>query len=342
MADDSSRTQPKQPCVQWASTASVETLTARGQLVWRLRRFFNEHNFIEVHTPTICRHTVVDRHIEPVWLSAENLGLSAETAGPARKDSSWFLQTSPEFAMKRLVASGMQAIYQIGPAYRATEVGHKHNIEFTMLEWYRVGDDQAAGIQLLGEVIDAAVDCGQPNVTTYREVFTQKTGLDPVIATATELSAFAGGNLDVDSDWTAEKDEWLNLIFSQLIEPTLGIGRPTVISNYPVNQAALARVSDEDSETAERFELFWNGVELANGYCELTDASELESRNRRVNAQRIEDGHRPLPEDSFLLDAMRAGLPACSGCAVGIDRLVMAALGQDTIDQVMPFPIQRA
>lgn len=319
----------------WQPSSSPEAIEARSEICWRIRSFFHQNGFLEVHTPTLSRDTVVDRYIEPIRVDAKELG----TSGLA---GNLFLQTSPEFCMKRIVASGSSAIYQICPAFRAEESGDHHNPEFMMLEWYRIGDDQRAGVDLLGKLIDAASGCGTPETVTYREAFANHVGCDPIDCSLDQLSRIAADYTGVTLDWGHSRDDWLNLLFSEVVQPQLGRSTPTIVTNYPATQSALARLSESDPATAERFELFWYGTELANGYHELTDASELASRNAIVNQQRKTDGHSALPEDSRLLAAMQSGLPNCSGCALGLDRLVMVALGKNTLADVMAFPIDRA
>ncbi len=292
---------------------------------------------LEVHTPILSQDTVVDRHIDPIVLPGAALAV-ADLA-----DTPFYLQTSPEFGMKRLLAVGMQAFYQIGPVFRAGERGDFHNPEFTMVEWYRAGDGLNAAVELLARLVHQVLNCQQPQVETYQEVFMRLVNCDPLACSVNELAELATTrHLGVDQQWSADRDDWLNLIFSELIQPQLGHAAPLIVTHYPASQSALARVSEQDARTAERFELFISGVELANGYHELLDASELISRNATVAEQRWKDGKERLPLHSRLIDAMQAGLPACSGCALGLDRLVMIATGSRSIDQVIPFPIERA
>jgi len=326
--------------IPFQCTASLETLRLRSQLLARIRDFFESREFIHVETPLLSRDTVVDRHIEPVQVSRSNVLLGA------MDHSILYLQTSPEFAMKRLLASGASAIYQICKAFRKGESGRRHNPEFTMLEWYRVGDDLAEGIRLLADFAKHIFNVEQVEAISFRDVFVQHASVDPFVASIDELrsacethgvdtSAFVG---DLD------RDSWLNLIMSEVIEPQLGTTNPQIVFDWPATLSALARVrvSSEGYEVAERFELFVSGVELANGYHELIDPVELQSRNQKVNQQRNSDGHARLPEESLLLQAMHHGLPACSGVAVGVDRLLMVILEKSSIDEVIAFPIVRA
>lgn len=320
----------------WQPTASLELLLKRSQIVWSVRQFFHSRGFAEVQTPILGRDTVIDRHIDPMRVESTAVACSQAEA------QAFYLQTSPEFSMKRLLAAGMQAIYSLGPVFRAGERGDFHNPEFTMLEWYRVGDNLAQGVQLLSELVQATLNCLPAQVTTYQAAFEEHAQLDPLRADVDELSAVAVKfRLGVDVNWTDDRDLWLDLLFSEVVQPKLGRLQPTIITHYPATQSALAKLT-EDGLTAERFELFIHGIELANGYHELLAADELEQRNSIALSQRANDRKAPLPSTSRLIDAMRAGIPPCSGCALGLDRLIMVATQSQKIDCVIPFPIERA
>lgn len=332
----------------WRPTADVHTLTRRGEIVWRIRNFFHQRNFIEVQPPIIGHDTVVDLNIEPIRIPANFLGCAAldernRNGARASNANELYLQTSPEFSMKRMLAAGMTSIYSIGPVFRAGERGTNHNPEFSMLEWYRLGDGLAAGIAFLDQLIQEVLQLPQAEVLTYQAAFGERVGCDPLDASLAVLAQCGvDAELGVDANWSDDRDTWLDLLFSDLVQPHLGRGRPVIISHYPASQSALAQISREDPRTAERFELFVDGIELANGYHELLDAEELLERNRRIARQRQAAGKPPLPIESRLTAAMRAGIPPCSGCALGLDRLIMVATGKHQIDQVMPFPIERA
>jgi lysyl-tRNA synthetase class 2 len=304
----------------------------------RVRAFFSERRFLEVETPILSHDTVVDRHLDPF--------VTLLNADPRRPDSGkrLFLQTSPEFAMKRLLAAGGEAIYQITRAFRnGGERGRLHNPEFTIVEWYRTGDGLPEGMQLLSDLADVLLARGAANRISYREAFERHVGVQPHAAPLGELiAAAARQNIAAPSGLSQDRDGLLNLLLVELIEPHLGRGRPTILFDYPASQAALARVRHDPDPVAERFELYVDGIELANGYHELLDAGVLRRRNTDANAQRIADGKPPLPEDSRLLDAMEAGLPPCTGVALGFDRVVMIAAGAQSIDEVIAFPIERA
>jgi elongation factor P--(R)-beta-lysine ligase len=313
-------------------TASWDALRLRAELLTRLRTFFATRDFLEVETPLLSADTVIDRHLDPIPVTM-----------PSDGRTMW-LQTSPEFAMKRLLASGAERIYQVTHAFRAAEVGEHHNPEFTMIEWYRVGDSMATGMKLLGELACELLEVDRISQISYAEAFQQFVGIDPHSATVFELErAAASHNMAVPDNMPSEdRDEWLNLLLATLVEPQLGSERPEILFDYPASQAALAQVRDDSPPVAERFELYVNGIELANGYHELLDAATLRERNEQTNRQRVADGKTALPEESRLLSAMEHGLPNCVGVALGFDRLVMIAAGASKLSDVMAFPIDRS
>ena len=319
-------------------TASLPVLQQRAELLKQLREFFHQRDFLEVETPILSADSVIDRHLDPFGVKVFN--------DPLRPDvgSNYWLQTSPEFAMKRLMAAGANAIYQITRAFRAGESGRFHNPEFTMVEWYRAGDDQRAGILLLADLCEVLLPLGRPEPISYADAFQQHLGVNPHIAGIDELrTAAISQHLSIpDTIVPDDQNEWLNLLLVDCIEPQLGMNRPAILYDYPAEQAALATIRPGNPPVAERFELYVKGIEVANGYHELLDADELQRRNRVVNQQRLDDGKPALPEDSRLLRAMQHGLPPCAGVALGFDRLVMLAVGANSIDQVLAFPIDRA
>jgi lysyl-tRNA synthetase class 2 len=321
-------------------------LRFRAGLLQRLRKFFDDRGFVEVETPVLSADAVVDVHLDPISVTLFNDPRNRKSG------STMWLQTSPEFAMKRLLASGAERIYQITKAFRAGESGSQHNPEFTIVEWYRVGDSMQAGMDLLAELATVTLGSQQVERLSYEAAFRQHVGLNPHTATAHELATRTEQlqrtpPLGLGHD----RDAWLNYLLAECVERKLGRERPVILFDYPASQAALSRLRRADStagpeclsyEVAERFELYVNGVELANGYHELLDAEILRERNRTANAARIADGRYAVPEESRLLAAMDHGLPACSGVALGFDRLVMVAAGAGTLPEVMAFPIDRA
>ncbi|MBA4016447.1 MAG: EF-P lysine aminoacylase GenX [Pirellula sp.] len=319
-------------------TADWPTLRLRAELLRKTRAFFHERGFLEVETPILSADTVVDRHLDPLTTTLEGIG-------PPR---TLYLQTSPEFAMKRLMAAGGEAIFQIAHAFRQGERGARHNPEFTLVEWYRKGDDYAAGMRLLSDFCEALLGRGPAACVTYRQAFLEHIGVDPLTATTADIANVARSRAPEaaaafdSSAHPADRDAWLDLLLTGLVEPHLGIGQPTILCDYPPSQAALARVRNNDPPVAERFELYVDGFELANGYHELLDAQTLLRRNEESNQLRAADGKPTLPAESRLLAAMRHGLPPCTGCALGFDRVVMLAAGKSDIAEVLPFPIERA
>lgn len=313
----------------WRAATCPATLQARAQLWKKTRRFFDERGFIEVDTPLLSADTVVDRWIEPVPV----------TVGGRRM----WLQTSPEFAMKRLLASGAASIYQLTHAFRDEEEGQRHNPEFSMLEWYRLGDSMSDAMDLLDELSQALLGVEPARKVSYREAFQQQLGLDPHSGSTSELlSLIAKLDFQPPENWRAmDRDDWLNLLLLEFVEPSLA-DQPTILYDYPASQAALAQIRQDETPVAERFELYVNGVELANGYHELLDPDELLARNRKVNEQRRADGRIELPEESHLIAAMRHGLGDCAGVAVGMDRVLMIAESLPDISNALPFPFPRA
>lgn len=320
------------------STASPETLAQRAAWLRRTRSFFDDRGFVEVQTPLLSADTVVDRHLDPIPV------LVPEDPWDLGSGRAMYLQTSPEFLMKRLLASGMTAIYQIGPAFRIGETGEQHNPEFTMLEWYRCGDDLQAGMQLLSDFAAAMLDRPAAKIQSMRSAFQEIAGFDPYLESAEQLqsrcqtAAIAVPDSIPSDDW----DSWFEILLATTVQPQLGHDEPHILHDFPASQAALAQVCSGKPPVAERFELFVDSVELANGYHELLDPIELLSRNASVNRLRVGDGKSTLPEQSRLVRAMESGLPTCSGVAVGFDRLVMLATENHDIRSVISFPIDRA
>jgi lysyl-tRNA synthetase class 2 len=228
-------------------------------------------------------------------------------------------------------------------AFRAGEIGPLHNPEFTIVEWYLPGDDMAAGMQLLSDLGETLLGRGPARLLNYAAAFQQHVGLDPHRASVAELrTAATACGVSAPDSLGDDRDGWLDLLLTERIQPHLGRREPTIVYDYPASQAALARIREGDPVIGERFELYVDGIELANGYHELLDPAELRRRQAETNAHRRADGRAVLPEESRLLAAMDAGLPAATGVALGWDRLVMIAAGASSIREVMAFPIDRA
>lgn len=315
-------------------------LRRRAVLLRSIRRFFDDRGYIEVETPLLDSDVVADAYID----SMSALEADGRHAG--------YLQTSPESGMKRLLAAGTPSIYQICRVFRSGESGPRHNPEFTMAEWYGVGDvmeDQLALVTALLQAI--ASDCSAAEdhlfrkpavVVTYRDAFLNCGQPDPLEASFTELRDAASDAAGADVGADASRDELLNIILAERVEPTLGFSGPTFLTNYPIAQAALAVASEDDPRTALRFELYANGLELANGYEELTDCSELRRREQLQQDIRREAGGPAGPGCPLLQAAMDYGLPGCSGVAAGVDRLLMVLEGAGRISEVTAFPRSRA
>lgn len=319
---------------EWRPAASLAALRTRASLLRKLREFFWDRGFLEVETPLLSAEVIPEPHIEPI-----------RTVGGE------FLQASPEMHMKRLLAGGAEDIFQVTHSFRANERGRLHNPEFTIVEWYRVGDDMTAGVDLLDELMQTLLNTPPAVRTTYADAFKRHVGICPHTATIEELAALAqsSGWLEPSTSERPEnapvdRDEWLNLLLSQRVEPELGADRPEIIYHYPASQASLATTipSEHGHKVAERFELYWRGVELANGFHELTDATELRTRFEEVNAARATTGCPALPLPEELLAAMKRGMPNSAGCALGFDRLAMLAANAASIEEVIAFPVCRA
>jgi len=255
--------------------------------------------------------------------------------------------------MKRLLAAGGKALFQVTRAFRGGERGRLHNVEFTIVEWYRVGDRMRDGMQLLSELAEQLLGLGAAECVTYAEAFRRHVGFDPHTSSIEELASAASRLGVAAPTWEpraantlannpGDRDEWLNLLVAECVEPHLGQSRPTILYHYPASQAALARIVPGDPSLAERFELYVRGIELANGYHELLDANELRRRGTSHNERRTADGKNALPQPERLLAAMEHGLPSCTGVALGFDRVAMVAAGASSLAEVMPFPIDRA
>lgn len=317
-------------------TASLATLEKRADFLRRIRDSLDQRGFLEVETPLLSHDVVVDQHLDPLSVT-----LFDDPRQPERGQKLW-LQTSPEFGMKRLLAAGMTAIYQITRAFRGGELGDWHNPEFTMVEWYRVGDDYDAGMKLLAELAAVLLGRGTPTRIAYRDAFRHYAGIDPFMAADEELAREIASSTDQTPDAGTPRDALLDQILVTRVEPHLGNAEPVILYDYPASQAALARIRPGKFPVAERFELYADGIELANGYHELLDPQILRQRSAASNAARQIAGKPALPESSRLNSAMEHGLPPCSGTALGFDRLVMVATGARSLREVMAFPIDRA
>lgn len=314
-----------------------ERLVHRDQLLRAVRQYMHDQQLIEVQTPCLSRDNVVDAHIDPVVVPGTSLLLPSDMTAPR-----YYLQTSPEFCMKRLLATGSGSIFSLGPVFRAGERSKRHNIEFTMLEWYVVNGSMDQVIDQTIDLLKLAIGDCTVERWSYRQLFQTKLGFDPIHEPVETLQdAVASVDASLAEALAGQRDDLLDVLMTERIEPLLK-NEIVLIHNYPLTQAALARRCECDPETAERFELMVYGLELANGYGELLDADELRSRNVQCNRKRLATGRSELPVESRLLDAMHSGMPGCSGVALGFDRLVMLAIGTQDVSDALAFPIELA
>jgi len=313
----------------WRPTASMENIRLRAQLLTKIRTFFSERSVLEIETPLLSQTTVPDCHIHSITAS-----LSNET---------FYLQTSPEFAMKRLLAAGSGSIYQICKAFRNDELGKQHNPEFTMLEWYRVGFDHHQLMNEMDQLLSQLLNSKPAIKLSYQAVFKKHLNVDPLTTSIKELKQCADENKITTIGFeSTNRDDWLNLLMSYCIEPKLTSNinellQPFFITDFPISQAALAKQSQQDPRVAERFELYINGIELANGFHELTDANEQRRRFENDLRLRQQAGLPAVSIDEDFLAALEQGLPDCAGVALGIDRLLMLLAGEEKIGDVLCF-----
>jgi elongation factor P--(R)-beta-lysine ligase len=319
--------------MDWRPTATVATLRQRAALLDVARQFFRERGVLEVETPVALSHTVTDVQLE-----------SLQLAGNPRR----YLQTSPEYPMKRLLAAGSGDIFQCCRVFRAGDRSRLHNPEFTMIEWYRLGFDLQAIMRetaaLATALLQTAGAAPRPvELLSYKQAFQRELGCDALGTSRDALAELAlAHGLAAQSIAGATRDDLLDFLLATQAGPRIGAGKLTCLHNFPASQAALAQLDAEDPRTALRFELYADGIELANGYVELASPEEQAARFRADLAERQRRGLPQLAMDQRLLAALEHGLPPCAGVAMGFDRVVMLASGATSIDAVMPFPWERA
>ena len=308
--------------MNWQPSASLDAIRQRARIYRQIRAFFNTRGCLEVDTPVLMPTTGTDVNID-----------SLEVAGV---DPSLYLQTSPEYAMKRLLTAGSGSIFQICHAFRKGEAGRRHNPEFSMLEWYRVGYDYQ---QLMDEIelliTTLSLSRCEFQRLSYRELFRQSLQLEIDVITIEALRERCEKLVPGTDSSELDTDQCLDLLLAMAIAPTLQ--GYLFVYDYPLSQAALARPSERDASVAERFELFYNGLELANGFSELTDAAQQRARFEEDNRVRRSRGLRQLEIDERLLAALESGMEDCAGVALGLDRLLMVLLELDSIDEVLTF-----
>ena len=315
----------------WRPAAPIETLEIRARMLSRIRAFFTHKGVLEVDTPLLSQTGTTDPHIHSFQLTSDN--------------KRYFLQTSPEFAMKRLLASGCGDIFQICKAFRRDEVGRYHNPEFTLLEWYRKGIDHMHLMDeveaLLGQLLAERGMMHSSLRLSFTAAFKRYADLDPLRAQKTELTAAADAH-GIEVQGSLSTNEWLDLLFAQLIAPAFPTNRLIFIYDFPETQASLARIRPGNPSVAERFEVFWGPLELANGFHELTDSIEQRHRFEQERKLRLRVGLPDMPTDERLLAALAHGLPECAGVALGLDRVLMLMTNEDQLHEVLAFPWERA
>ena len=323
-----------EPSLPWRPSGSLARLRQRARLLAGVRAFFAARDVLEVDTAQLVNHAVTDRHLRPAEVRW--------TPGGAPR----YLHTSPEYAMKRLLAAGSGDIYQLCHVFRGEEQGALHNAEFTLVEWYRLGWSLDALMREVDELLRALLGAaagGATRVVRYDQAFLETLGCNPLDAPDRALAECARAHgSDAALVRGCGRDELLDLLMAIHVGPRLGHDGPVFVERYPASQAALARLDDADPRVALRFELYLRGVELANGFEELTDEASQRARFRADQAARAQRGL-PVPAiDEFLLAALRAGLPPCAGVALGFDRVLMIACGARAIGEVLAFSAERA
>lgn len=319
----------------WRPSADINTLRIRADILNTVRQFFSAKNVLEVDTPCLSNRSVTDVHLH---------SFSTAFRHPLKPDkTTLYLQTSPEFAMKRLLCAGSGPIFQLSKSFRNEEAGRFHNPEFTMLEWYQPGYDDHDLMREVSELVEQVLGCGEAGKMSYQDAFIRYLEFDPLNCDLDDLKTLcsAHGFADI-AQGENDPDTLLQLVFSERIEPQIGLTVPCFVYDFPASQAALARLKEADPQVACRFELYFKGIELANGFYELTDAKEQGARFEKDNLRRNELGLPQIPIDERLLEAISQGLPDCAGVALGIDRLIMLATQSEKIADVLSFSVDRA
>lgn len=321
----------------WQPSASLDHLKRRAQFLTEIRRFFYQRDVLEVDTPILS-------HAAPTAPYLDSFTTEYIAAGGQK--ISCYLHTSPEFAMKRLLAAGLGDIYQIAKVFRNGEQGRHHSPEFTMLEWYRPSLSYHQLMTEVDDLLQIVVGLSPAVKMSYQTLFSQYLSIDVTDVKQDELKQYALSRIkSLPQDWQADKDGWLELLMSELIEPQLALSaQPYIIYDFPASQAQLAKLhrSDDGAVVAARFEVYAQGLELANGYDECLDAEELSQRFNKDNLLRQQQGKVTMPIDQHLIAAINAGLPACTGVAIGVDRLLMLKLNVNDINAVTSFRFEQS
>lgn len=321
--------------IAWRPTAKINTLRKRAEILKLIRDFFAARSVLEVETPLLCHTSVTDPFIESIP--------AAVKINHSHNKRDYYLQTSPEYAMKRLLSAGSGAIFQISKAFRQGEVGQYHNPEFTMLEWYRPGFNHHQLMDEMDELLQLLLATAKAERYSYAEIFATQLHIDPHTASPAELQNVAAINHIQVNNQIEDRDTWLNLLLTHCIEPHLGKSAPCFIYDFPQTQAALARIQQMHADgpfVASRFEVYFRGIELANGFHELQDVDEQRKRFAMNLQTRTQLGLNILPIDEYFLAALRHGLPDCAGVALGVDRLIMLATESKAIADVLSFSFE--
>lgn len=318
----------------WLPSAPIANLLERAAIMSKIRRFFADRGVLEVETPVMSQATVTDVHLHP---------FQTHFIGPGAADGlTLYMMTSPEYHMKRLLAAGSGPIYQLCRSFRNEEAGRYHNPEFTMLEWYRPHYDMYRLMDEVDDLLQQVLDCESAESLSYQQAFIRHLSVDPFSADTAQLRE-AAIKLDLKNIAEGEenRDTLLQLLFTVGVEPNIGRDKPVFVYHFPATQASLAEISTEDRKVAWRFEAYFKGIELANGFRELTDSNEQLQRFQQDNQRRVALGLSQKPIDDNLIAALQH-MPQCSGVALGVDRLVMLALDAQRISDVIAFSIDRA
>lgn len=316
----------------WQPTASLDNQKLRAKLYSEIRQFFANRDVLEVETPLLSKYTVTD----------PNLFSFKTTYYNEKEKRHYYLQTSPEYAMKRLLAAGSGPIYQICKAFRNGEIGSQHNSEFTLLEWYRPGFTYHDLMDEIDALLKATIQSKKTVRKTYEQLFLDNLSISPFQLSLPELYSLSQKfSLQNVSDYN-DRDTLLQFLFTHVIEPTLGFSQPVFVHDFPASQAALAKIDAKNPNVALRFEVYIEGMECANGFEELIDVREQRRRFKQDNFKRKAIGLPKIAIDHHFLAALETGLPPCSGVALGFDRLLMIKAKTKRIDDVISFPANRA
>lgn len=319
----------------WKPSAPISNLLKRAEIVAKIRQFFNNRGLLEVETPSMSKATTTDVHL---------FSFQTRFIGPGQANGlPLFLTTSPEYHMKRLLAAGSGPIFQLCHSFRNEEYSRIHNPEFTMLEWYRPFYDIYQLMNEVEDLLQKILSCNSSEILSYQQVFMHYLGIDPLSVNEEQIyEIIIKLKLEDSVSLYDDKDTLLQLLFSMVIEPSIGHYKPVFIYHFPASQASLAAINNVDHRVADRFELYFKGIELANGFRELTNADEQRERFLEDNRKRASMNLLTNPIDENFLNALKYGIPECSGVALGVDRLIMLAIGSNNIKEVIAFSINQA